>query len=282
MAALILDGASLARSRLSGIAARAAAVRRSRGRAPAFVLVAFGDEDGHVPHVRRKQSMCADAGVDLVPLVIAPGTDTESALARMHYVLQERPVDGVFVQFPFPDMIDGEAFASAIPVELDVDIMTPVRTARFMNGGAALPPVTVSAALLLLDGYGVKIEGRSGIVVADEHPFALMLRRALSFRGAVMAPLVSPVQPDLKELVASAEVVVVSAAVPDLVQSTTLAPGAVAIDVGYFNPGGRGDIDVSGGIEHLAAISPVPGGIGPMTISSLLERVVLFAEQRTS
>lgn len=279
MPPLILDGAGLARRRQPMILARAQRVRDRRGRAPAFLIIAFGDEQGHVPHVPRKQRMCAEAGIDLTVFVVTPAMETEAVLARIRSLLSERELDGVFVQVPFPDSIDGDALISEIPVELDVDIMTPERTARFMNGSDALPPVTVSAVLLLLDEYDTSIEGRRGIVVAEEHPFSLMLRAALVLHGADVETLVDPADAHLEERVRGAELVVVSAAIPGLVRSTALAPGAVAIDVGYFNPGGRGDIDVSGGIDHLAALSPVPGGVGPMTISALLERVVLFAER---
>ncbi|MBR9988185.1 MAG: bifunctional 5,10-methylenetetrahydrofolate dehydrogenase/5,10-methenyltetrahydrofolate cyclohydrolase [Gemmatimonadetes bacterium] len=279
MAAVVLDGTGLARRRLPMLAARAEAVLTRRGRAPALVLVTFGDDRGHAPHVARKQRMCADAGVDLIPLIFEPGVRTRVALAHMRELLKERSFDGVFVQVPFPDGIDGDSLVSAVPVELDVDIMTPVRTARYMNGTDVLPPVTVSAALLLLDEYDISIEGRRGIVVAEEHPFSLMLRAALVLRGADMRAPVHPADPGLKEHVRAADLVVVAAGVPGLLHSTMIRPGAVAIDAGYFNAGGRGDIDLTGGIDHLAAISPVPGGIGPMTISALLERVVLFAEQ---
>lgn len=278
MAALILDGTGLARRRQPMIARRAEAVRSRRGHAPALVIIAFGDEQGHVPHVARKQRMCAEAGIDVAVLVIPSGMDTGTALGRMRDLLIERAFDGVFVQVPFPDTIDGDAFVSAIPVHLDVDVMTPARTARYMNGTDSLPPVTVAAALLLLDEYGISIDGRRGIVVADEHPFSLMLRAALMLRGAEMQALVGPADLRLQDRVREADLVVVSAAMPGVVQSTQLMPGAVAIDVGYFNPGGQGDIDVSGGIDHLAALCPVPGGIGPMTVSALLERVVFFAE----
>lgn len=278
MTALILDGAALARRRQSMIAGRAEAVRARRGYAPSFVLVAFADEDGHAPHVRRKLRMGAAAGVELVPLILAPDAETGDAVDRMRGLLAARAFDGVFLQFPFPDAIDGDVLTAAVPVEFDVDIMTPVRAARYMDGSDDLPPVTVAAALLLLAEYDVPIAGRRGIVVAEDHPFSRMLLMALARCGADMGDLVDPAAPDLDMHVRSADLVVVSAAMPGLVQSTDIAPGAVAIDVGYFNPGGRGDIDVSGGFDHLAALCPVPGGIGPMTISALLERVVLFAE----
>jgi methylenetetrahydrofolate dehydrogenase (NADP+)/methenyltetrahydrofolate cyclohydrolase len=278
MSPVVLDGVTLADRRAPLMAERAAAVQGRRGHAPAFVIVAFGDERGHVPHVARKARMCAAAGVAATSLVIPRAVPTGEAIGRMRDAVNHGRFDGVFLQFPFPETIDGDAFAAALPVELDVDIMTPVRTAGFMNGLAALPPVTVSACILLLDAYGVPIAERRGIIVADESPFSLMFRRALSLRGARMQELVDPTAPDLIERMQAADLVVAAAATAGLVHSTTLSPGTIAIDAGYFNPDGRGDIDVSGGIDHLAAIAPVPGGIGPMTVSSLIERVILFAE----
>lgn len=279
MTALVLDGVSLASRRAPMIAERSAAVRGRRGYAPALVIVAFSDDHGRVPHVHHKLRKCTEAGVDAVLVTIPPGMDTAGAVNSMHQTLRDDRFDGVFVQFPFPGAIDGAAFAAAIPVALDVDIMTPVRTARFMNGLDALPPVTISAGLLLLEEYGVSIADHRGVVIADEHPFSLMFRAALVLEGAEMGPIVAPDASDLVQRVHEAELIVVAAGSPGVVQSTTLSTGAVAIDAGYFNPGGRGDIDVSGGVDHLSAISPVPGGIGPMTVSALIERVVLFAER---
>src|SRR5690606_10559694 len=101
-----------------------------------------------------------------------------------------------------------------------------------------------------------------------------MFRAALARRGARMGPLVPPTAADLAERARAARLVVVAAARPGLVDSATLAPGTVAIDSGYYNPGGRGDIDTAGGTAHLAALAPVPGGLGPMTVSMLLERTI--------
>ncbi|HET7042428.1 MAG TPA: hypothetical protein VFI13_10430, partial [Gemmatimonadales bacterium] len=186
--------------------------------------------------------------------------------------------DGVFVQFPFPADIDGDAFAAAIPAKLDVDVMAPRGVDRYMAGETGLPPVTVTAALLLLDAYGVSVTGRRGLVIGEESPFTAMFREALARRGAEMDAVLRPNMTGLARRVGEAGLVVVAAARPGIVRSESLAEGAVAVDVGYFNPGGRGDIDVSGGTNHLAALAPVPGGIGPMTVSALLERVVEFSE----
>ena len=275
---VVLDGTSLAARRVPLIAHRAAAVRELRGHAPRMLLVAFGDERGRVPHVERKLRAFAAAGVDAVPLILPAGTGTDEAGASMTAASAGGSCDGVFLQFPFPDDIDGDALSARIPVELDVDIMTPERTDRFLAGDGELPPVTVSAGLLLLDAYGIDIAGLDGIVIAEQSPFAAMFHAAFERRGARMRPLVAPDAPDLAERVREADLVIAGAASPSLIAASDLSAGAVAIDVGYFNPGGRGDIDLSDGVAHLAAIAPVPGGIGPMTVSALIERVVLFAE----
>ncbi|MGH7447554.1 MAG: tetrahydrofolate dehydrogenase/cyclohydrolase catalytic domain-containing protein [Longimicrobiales bacterium] len=274
----ILDGTGLAGRRTPMLLERARAVHSRRGRAPALLIVAFSDEPGRVAHVDRKVRAARSAGIDVTPLIIPPGVSTPEAAAKMHAIVRAQRMDGVFVQFPFPETIDGEAFGEAIPAELDVDVMTPAGIARFMKGMGGLPPVTASAGLLLLDEYGISIAQRRGVMVADERPFSQMFRTALMRRGALMEPLIDPGARDRDRKVREAELVVVAAGSPGLVQSATLASGAVAIDVGYFNPGGRGDIDLSGGFQHLAAVSPVPGGIGPMTVSALIERVVMFAE----
>lgn len=279
MPPVILDGTRLAARRAPLIGQRAAAVRERRGHPPRMLLVAFGDEHGRVPHVERKLRAFTGVGVDVAPLILPPGTGTADAIARMDDVIAGTAFDGVFLQFPFPDNIDGDAVSARIPVALDVDVMTPERTECFMVGTDPLPPVTVSAGLLLVDAYDIDIAGLDGVVIADESPFSLMFRAAFERRGARMRELVPPHAAHVRECLRSAQLVIVAAAVPSVITSTDVASGAVAIDVGYFNPGGRGDIDLSAGIDHLGAIAPVPGGIGPMTVSALMERVVRFAER---
>ena len=278
---VIMDGAALAAARAAAHRARAAAVERARGHAPRLALVAFAGADGRVPHLERKLRACRNEGVSALPLILPEDTATTAARTAMLAHLEDTFADGVFLQFPYPKGIDGDELAAAIPYPADVDVMTPLRIRRFMTGRDELPPVTVAAALALLDGYGVDVRGRQGVLVAEPHPFSLMFHEALIRRGAAMHPLVSPDDAALEERTGKASLVVVAAGRSGLVKSSTLADGAVAIDVGYFNPGGRGDIDTAGGVGHLAALCAVPGGIGPMTVSCLIERVIRFAEDAT-
>jgi methylenetetrahydrofolate dehydrogenase (NADP+)/methenyltetrahydrofolate cyclohydrolase len=279
-ATVIMDGTALAARRLPVLRSRAERVAARRGRAPRLLIVAFAGAGGVAPHVARKVVACAEAGVEVSELVVRNGTSPDAARDAMHRLAHDEhaPVDGVFLQFPYPDASFAEPLEHAIPEAMDVDVMSAGRIRRFLDDPGSLPPVTVSAALELVDAHGVDVAGRRGIVVADPSPFATMFRLAFARRGAQMEPLLPPASPALGPALGGAQLVIVAAASPGLVKAGALARGAVAIDAGYFNRGGRGDIDVGGGVSHLAAIAAVPGSIGPMTVSCLIERTILLSE----
>lgn len=273
---ILLDGRRLAQLRETSLSARAAALTKTRGRAPTLAIVAFGAR-GRAPWLGRKLLACAGAGVDVFPLILDPATMTDDAVMAIHTLTTRCAADGVFLQIPTPSGINETSLTAAIPEACDVDVMTPGRVRAFLAGDAE-PPVTVSAALELLAGYDIDIRTRVGVLVADESPFSVMFRVALERAGAEMAPLLPPDAHHLQTTVRAAQLVVCAAARPGLIAARDIAKGAVAIDVGYFNPRGVGDIEASSGAAHLHAFAPVPGGIGPMTVSALIERVIRFAE----
>ena len=274
---VLLDGRRLARERTPGLAARAAQTAQRRGRPPRLLLVAFAGPDGRAPSAELKLRACASVGVEATPILLAAGAGTDDVRRAIADGLAAHSPDAVFVEFPFPEGVDGDAVMAFVPEPLDVDVMTPGRIRRYLDEGAGVPPLTVAAALALLDRYDVSVAGLDGIVIAEPSPFAEMFRAALARRDARMRPLVPPTAPDLARQIGAAKLVVAAAARPGLIDSAMLAPGTVAIDGGYYNPGGRGDIDLAGGTSHLAALAPVPGGLGPMTVSMLLERTIEFA-----
>lgn len=270
---VLLDGRAFAARRAPDHAARAARVLGARGRAPAIHIVGFAAEGAMPTSIARKLRVCDAAGVAASADVLDARATTGDILAAMRGT--PAGADGLFLEFPFPDGVDEGAVVAALPAELDVDIMSAERTAAFRAGDGP-PPVTVSAGLGLLDDAGIAIEGLRGVVVADPSPFAEMFAAAMARRGAD----VHRIAPADAARAGDAALVVVCAARPGLLRSEELAPGAIVIDAGYFNPGGRGDVDTRGGIAHLGALAPVPGGIGPATITMLVERVIEFAEAR--
>jgi methylenetetrahydrofolate dehydrogenase (NADP+) / methenyltetrahydrofolate cyclohydrolase len=277
----VLDGSRLSVQRRAAIASSAADVLLRRGQPPALLLVAFEDAQGRVPHVARKMRESRELGIHTALLAIAPDQSTADVSAVMRRAMAEHEPDAVFVQVPIPDGLDSDAIVSEIPPHLDVDVMSPVRVAGYIDSAAELPPVTITAAMTLLDAYDVRTAARYGVVIADESPFARMFQEALIRRGTHSVELISPSDAELHQLTRRAGLVVAAAGIPWLLKSSELSPGTVALDIGYFNGGGRGDIEVDG-IDHLAAIMPVPGGVGPMTVSALLERVVDFAACKSS
>ncbi|MHB1310753.1 MAG: hypothetical protein ACYC3L_01960 [Gemmatimonadaceae bacterium] len=277
---IVLDGVRLAARRLPNLAARSSTVVRRRGRAPRLGILAFAGADGRAPHVAGKVRAGAAAGVEVVVGVVPWAADIDQARRVLETLVCDNDMDGLFVQFPYPDAAWGPQLEAMIPVAVDVDVMSPERVQRVLNATEQLPPVTVSAALELLDAHGVGVAGRRGLVIAEPSDFAAMFRLAFVQRGARMLPLIRPTEATLPERLRGSTLVIAAAGMPGSVRANQLAPGAVAIDVGYFNAGGRGDIDADGGIAHLDAIAAVPGSIGPMTVSCLVERTILFAERR--
>ncbi len=240
---------------------------------------------------------CAESGVAVTPLILPESVDPDTALDRFQSALSSHP-DAVFVQVPFPPGFDGGALIDAIPPVADIDVMSPAAIERYELDATAAPPLTVAAALALLDHHGVSVSGLEGVVVGPASAFHDQFARALARRGAVMRPRLDPGDPGLaaglatsgpeaglpsaglKAGLATAGLVVVAAADPGLVPAGWIRPGAVVIDAGYYNPGGVGDLALDDGTDHLGALSPVPGGVGPMTVSMLVEAVVARAEDR--
>jgi methylenetetrahydrofolate dehydrogenase (NADP+)/methenyltetrahydrofolate cyclohydrolase len=276
---VLLDGARLARERAAALAVRAELVRVRRGSPPRLALIAFADEDGAAPYAARKIRAASALGIEVRSLVLPAGVGTRGAERAFAALLETERCDGVFVEFPFPAGVEEEALTALIPEAADLDIMTPARIRRYLADPDSLPPLTVAAGIELLDAYGVETAGLRGLVVAEPSPFAHCFRAALARRGALLGDVVPPEAPDLEARARGAELIVAAAARPGLLRSETFLPGCVVIDAGYFNPGGRGDIDITGGIDHLAALATVPGGIGPLTIAVLCERLINFAEQ---
>ncbi len=277
MAPMILDGSALARRRAPDLRDRACAVAKARGTAPRLLLVAFEGPDGYAQWVSGKVRACEKAGVDVTTLIIPNDVGTRDARITFEDAVIAARADAVFVQIPFPPSIDGDLLSASIPPDSDIDLMSPHGFREFVGGRETRPPLTVAATLMLLEAHRVRPSEHTALVVGDMTPYNRMLRAALDRRGA-QGVIVCSVSSELTAALAEATLVVTSVARPGAVRSGDFAPGAIVVDGGYFNPGGVGDIDLSDGIEHLKAMAPVPGGIGPMMVSALVEAVVSRAE----
>ena len=272
---IILDGRRLADRLRPQQRARVERVAAARGRPPAVHIVGFGEAARPPRFVERKLAACEAAGVVATARIIGFEGTSADVIAAMRSTPAD--ADGLFLEFPYPRAVTEADVLPALPVALDVDVMTPERVRAFFEGKGA-PPVTVAAALALIDDARIDVRGMRGVTIAERSPFTEMLNESFARRGAAM----SLVAPSDGARARGAGLVIVAAAQPGLVHAADLGAGSVVIDVGYFNPGGRGDVDVEGGVGHLGALAPVPGGIGPATIAMLVERVIEFAEAEAS
>lgn len=276
---LVLDGARLAAARRPALAGRADRVAERRGRPPGVLLVTTEIRPGFAPHVEKKRRECAQANIAIRTL-LAPSTSTTSAVHEaLAQGVEDPDVDAVFLQFPLAPAIDGDAAASVIPASKDIDLVNPLNFDRFVKDPAVAAPLTPRALIALFEHYRIATEGVQAVIVGQPDPLTRAFRIVLERSGARGHGPLAPDDPDLRDVLADADIVVVATARAGSIPSDRLRAGATAVDAGYFNPGGRGDIDPAPGIGHLAAIVPVPGGIGPMTISILLEAVIERAEQ---
>ncbi len=278
MAPLILDGRALAAARHPAIRARARAVATRRGRPPRLLILAFEGPSGRAPWIDGKLRACREAGVDTRTLVLPHGVGTAETRAKFKASVAADEADGVFVQFPFPPDVDSAGVSGVIPAGADIDVMRPDRVREYLAGTGPTPPLTVTAILALLDAHIVELTDEPAVVIAEGTEFDRMLAEALRRRGAQVR-IEHPDTSGLRDRLVGARVVITSLARPSVVRSGHVAPRSVLVDGGYFNPGGRGDVDLTDGIDHLRALAPVPGGVGPMTVSALVDAVVDRAER---
>ncbi|MCS6930773.1 MAG: bifunctional 5,10-methylenetetrahydrofolate dehydrogenase/5,10-methenyltetrahydrofolate cyclohydrolase [Acetobacteraceae bacterium] len=272
MTARILDGKALA----AGLRARVAERARAAGIAPGLRFIRVGEDPASVVYVRNKDRAAAEAGFDSGTIVL-PADATEAALlAEIARLNTDPAVDGILVQLPLPPQIRTQAVLDAIDPAKDVDGFHPVNAGLLATGRPRLVPCTprgvmhlLAEAGVALPGARVKIIGRSAIV---GRPLAQLLIGA----DATVTMLHSRTR-DLPAECRRAEVLIAAAGRPELVRGDWLSEGAVVIDVGINRlPDGRlvGDVAFAEAALRASAITPVPGGVGPMTIACLLENTL--------
>jgi methylenetetrahydrofolate dehydrogenase (NADP+)/methenyltetrahydrofolate cyclohydrolase len=280
MTAKIIDGVAIARSVRTGIAKRADALK-THGVFPALTMIMVGDNPASAVYVRNKVRACADAGIKS-EVVRLPADVGETALLDTIRRLNDAPgIHGILVQLPLPPQISPERVLETISVAKDVDGFHLYNVGGLVIGRTVFPPCTPYGVQKILEFEGIELEGRNVTVVGASNivgkPLALMLMQ----REATVAICHAKTR-DLAQYTILADILVVAAGRPNLIVAPMVRTGAVVIDVGInFLPGGRlvGDVDFDGVKQKASYITPVPGGVGPMTVTMLLENTVAAAER---
>lgn len=280
MIANILDGRALAAELREGLARRTA-VLRAHGIAPRLLVIMVGEDDSSLAYVRGMKSLGAKIGVDVEVELLAVDCGERALLEALERAADNDDVHGVILQQPLPKYLSIRTIASAVPESKDVDCANPVNAGRLaFSTGTRFVPATPAAVMLLLErsaawplaGKDVVVVGRSSVVGL---PVALL---ALAQNATVT--IVHRATPDIAARVRSADVVIVAVGRPHLVDADWIAPGATVIDVGTTVVDGklRGDVDFESVRAVAAELSPVPGGVGPVTNVALMRNVVSAAE----
>jgi methylenetetrahydrofolate dehydrogenase (NADP+)/methenyltetrahydrofolate cyclohydrolase len=278
MSALLLDGKALSLKMEAEIAERVAHIKAKSGRTPILATILVGDDPASATYVTMKGKACQRVGMDSIRLELPSVTTTEQLLDEIHTLNANPDVHGILLQHPVPHQIDERACFDAIALEKDVDGVTCLGFGRMAMGERAYGSATPAGIMILLKHYGIALAGKHAVVVGRSailgKPMAMMLLGA----DCTVTICHSKTQ-NLAALIAQADIVVGAVGRPEFIKAAWIKDGAVVVDAGY-HPGGVGDVELKPLGDRVNAWTPVPGGVGPMTIATLIEQSVQAAERQ--
>jgi methylenetetrahydrofolate dehydrogenase (NADP+)/methenyltetrahydrofolate cyclohydrolase len=279
----VIDGKAVSTAVRERVREEVAAYREETGRVPVLATVLVGDDPGSEIYVRNKRRACEEVGMEPVHHGLDAATTEAELLELVARLGADSEVDGILVQLPLPEQIDPEAVVTAIDPGKDVDGLTPVNAGLLAHGTPGLVPCTPAGVMELLRHEEVQLEGAEAVVVGRSRLVGVPVARLLLAANATVTVCHSRTR-DLAGTCRRADVLVAAVGVPRLIGAEAVKPGAVVIDVGInrLEDGLHGDVDYEAAAEVAAAITPVPGGVGPMTIAMLLVNTLQAAMARTA
>jgi methylenetetrahydrofolate dehydrogenase (NADP+)/methenyltetrahydrofolate cyclohydrolase len=280
MTALVLDGAAMARDVFGELRARVALLAQ-RGVTPGLATVIVGENAASRVYVRNKVKACAEVGLHAELHELAADASESAVLAKVAALNASASIHGIIVQLPLPRGLDVQRILQSISIDKDVDGFNWTNLGAIVDGHPRLAPCTPLGVMSMLERAGIAIEGRHAVVIGRSSIVGKPLALMLIARGATVTVCNSKT-PDLAAFTRSADILVAAAGRARLVTGDMVKRGAVVIDVGINRlPDGRlaGDVDYEAVSVKAGAISPVPGGVGRMTVAMLVANTVFAAER---
>ena len=276
MAAQLIDGKKISQQRIEAVA-QAVKARQEKGlHTPCLAVVLVGDDPASAVYVRNKKLTCQKSGIESRSYEL-PSETTQDDLLKLVDELNGAPaVDGILVQLPLPAHIDSQAVLERIEPHKDVDGFHPYNVGRLVVKMPLMRPCTPKGVMTLLEAYGIDPKGKKAVVVGASNIVGRPQALELLLSRATVTICHSATQ-NLADEVAAADILVVGVGIPNFVKGEWVKPGAVVIDVGInrLDDGSLcGDVEFDVAKERASMITPVPGGVGPMTIATLLENTV--------
>ena len=284
MPARVIDGKALAAEIRDGIRLKVAARLRENRRAPGLAVVLVGSDPASKIYVRNKRLACKEAGI-ISHAFDLPADTSQAALLELVDKLNADPaIDGILVQLPLPAHIRTETIIERVRPDKDVDGFHPYNVGRLAQRIPLLRPCTPYGIIKLLEKYGEAFTGRHAVVVGASNIVGRPMALELLLAGATVSICHRfTLESDLEKLVRTADIAVVAVGKPRLIPGAWIKPGATVIDVGMNRLGKGnlvGDVDFESARQRAALITPVPGGVGPMTVAMLLSNTLTVAEQQ--
>lgn len=280
MQQLVLNGKELSKKIEEELKVRVQKIKKESGKEATLATIIVGNNPASQIYVKMKANACERVGLRSLKVEMKEETTTEELLKVIETLNTDENVDGILLQHPVPKQIDERVCFNAISPKKDVDGVTSAGFGAMTMGEEAYVSATPFGIIRILEYYGVKLDGKHAVVIGRSailgKPIAMMLLN----KNATVTIAHSKTK-NLEEIVKTADIVVACVGKPKFVKKEWLKPGVVVVDAGY-NEGNVGDVDLENVIPIASAYTPVPGGVGPMTIASLMEQTVKAFEKRVN
>ncbi|MFL2840478.1 MAG: bifunctional 5,10-methylenetetrahydrofolate dehydrogenase/5,10-methenyltetrahydrofolate cyclohydrolase [Pseudohongiellaceae bacterium] len=290
----LLDGKATSEQLKAEIFEKVAAIKSVNGKVPHLAAVIVGNDGGSHIYVNNKVRTCEQLGFKSTLITLSEETSEEELLQKVDELNRNDEVDGFIVQVPLPNHIDEDKVTEAINPEKDVDGFHPENLGRMMLGLPTYISATPNGIMELLKRNGIKTSGKHCVVIGRSNivgtPMSILMSRNAEPGNCTVTTVHSRTQ-NMQEICASADILIVAIGQPEFVKADMVKPGAVVIDVGttrvpdVSKPNGftlKGDVDFEDVKDKCSFITPVPGGVGPMTIASLMQNTLLAVERKNN
>jgi len=276
----IIDGKAFAAGLRTRIAGLTTVFTAAAGRAPGLAVVLVGDDPASAVYVRSKHKACIEAGMASFEHRLPAATTQADLVALVKALNADGAVDGILVQLPLPAHIDENVIIATIDPDKDVDGFHPVNAGRLATGLHGFVPCTPLGCIMLLEDRLGDLSGKDAVVIGRSNIVGKPMAQLLLAKNCTVTIAHSRTQ-DLPEVVRRADIVVAAVGRPEMVKGDWIKPGAAVIDVGINRVDGKlvGDVDFADAAAVAGAITPVPGGVGPMTIAVLLRNALVAAHR---
>ena len=272
---VLIDGKKVSGEIRNRLADEIQELKKKTGKTPGLATVLVGDDPASSVYVRNKNKICGELGFQSFEQKLSADTSEEKLLQLVGELNSNKDVHGILVQLPLPDQIDSEKILQAIDPKKDVDGFHPINVGKLVVGNALLTPCTPTGIIALLDRYDIEISGKHAVIIGRSNIVGKPVSMLLLHRNATITICHSRTQ-NLEEVTRNADILVAAVGRANFVTDEMVSEGTVVIDVGINRVDGKltGDVDFEPISKKASHITPVPGGVGPMTIALLMENTL--------